>query len=221
VTQTANFLASRLLMVKDQLRHRGIRDARVLEVFQKIPRERFLPPEDVGRAYDDEPVKIGWGQTISQPYIVALTCQALEILPSDRILEIGTGSGYETAILANLAREVISIERVPDLVPAARARLADLGLTNVTILLGDGTLGAAEHSPFQAVAVTAASPALPSPLADQLCVGGRIVIPVGNQVLQELMLFRKRVDGTLDRTKLCDCRFVSLLGRHGFPDRDV
>ncbi|OGH59701.1 MAG: protein-L-isoaspartate O-methyltransferase [Candidatus Lindowbacteria bacterium RIFCSPLOWO2_12_FULL_62_27] len=205
-------------MVKDQLRRRGIRNERVLEAFRTAPREKFVAPEDQERAHDDEPLKIGYGQTISQPYIVALTCQALDPAPSDCVLEIGAGSGYETAILASLCRKVVSIERVPELCDSARRRLGELGITNAQVLLSDGTLGAPDFAPFDAIAVTAAAPDLPVPLAGQLRANGRMVIPIGNRVVQELFLYRKPPDGPMSREKLCDCRFVSLIGRHGFPD---
>lgn len=212
--------AERILMVKAQLKRRGIRDERVLDAFGSVPREEFVRPEDRHKAYFDEPLKIGCGQTISQPYIVALTCQALEISPDNRALEIGTGSGYETAVLARLCREVISVERIPELADSAAERLRELGAENVKILLRDGTLGIPEYSPYDAIAVTAAAPSIPETLADQLVDGGRMVIPIGNRVLQELLLFRKSSSG-LSRMKLCDCRFVSLIGCHGFADPEM
>lgn len=215
MNNVANLIAARILMVKDQLRRRGIKDERVLEAFRTVPREMFVLPEDRDRAYDDEPLKIGQGQTISQPYIVALTCQSLEIEESSRVLEIGTGSGYETAVLARLCRQVVSIERLPELQSAAKKRLEELGIRNVEYASSDGTLGAPWAAPFHAIAVTAASPDVPSPLSSQLAAGGRMVIPIGDRVSQELFRYRKTPAG-LTREKLCDCRFVALIGLHGF-----
>ncbi len=214
----ADFLAARILMVKDQLERRGIRDPRVLDAIREIPREVFVRPEDCGRAYDDEALPIEFGQTISQPYIVALTCQSLAIQPDDCVLEIGTGSGYQSAILSKLARRVVSIERVPELADSARSRLRDVGAANVDVVLSDGTLGLPAEGPFDAIAVAAAAPEMPSPLIHLLAAAGRIVIPVGRRDVQELLLCRRNPDGNLGRQKLCDCRFVPLIGRHGFSE---
>lgn len=213
----ANFLAARIIMVKDQLERRGVVNGRVLDAFRSVPREIFVLPEDQSQAYDDEPLKIGYGQTISQPYIVALTCQALELSPVDRLLEIGTGSGYETAILSRLCREVVTIERIPELAAAAKKSLEGLHITNVQYLVSDGSAGVPARGLFNAIAVTAAAPDLPTPLSDQLAPAGRLVIPIGNRVIQELFVYRKTASGEMSREKLCDCRFVSLIGKHGFP----
>lgn len=211
----ASFTAARIVMVKDQLCRRGIHDERVLEAFRNVPREKFVLPEDAPRAYDDAPLKIGCAQTISQPYIVALTCQSLELAPRHRVLEIGTGSGYQTAILSRLCEEVISIERLPELLKEAQRRIDDLEIKNTRLILADGTLGAQTHAPFDAVAVTAAAPRILDSLVSQLAPGGRIVIPVGDRVQQELFLLRKNGE-SISRTKLCDCRFVPLIGLYGF-----
>lgn len=205
-------------MVKDQLMRRGIRDPRVLDAFREVPRERFVRPEDRARAYDDEPLKIGHNQTISQPYIVALTCQALELTSTDSVLEIGTGSGYQAAILSKLCRRVVSIERIPELLESARDRLADLGVTGVELVLGDGTAGTPSGECFDGIAVSAASPDVPEPLLRQIAPGGRIVIPIGDRVMQELTLCRMSAGADLSRRKLCDCRFVPLIGQHGFGE---
>lgn len=212
----ATALASRILMVKDQLRRRGIQNERVLDAFQRVPRENFVNPEDASKAYDDQPLNIGFGQTISQPYIVALTCQALDLSPSDRVLEIGTGSGYETAVLSHLCRQVVSMERLPELLAPARDRLRRMGITNVELVSGDGTLGATDRAPFEGIAVTAAAPAVPAPLVSQMAAGGRMVIPVGGRAAQELFLYRNTPAKYPAREKLCDCRFVPLIGQYGF-----
>ena len=218
MTFIANFAASRIVMVRDQLIRRGIQSENVLDAFRTVPRENFVGTDDTGKAYDDSPLQIGFGQTLSQPYIAALTCQALEIAPQDRVLEIGTGSGYQTAILSRLCRQVLSVERLPELLSQADARLHNMGIRNVLLILADGTLGSPDHAPFDAIAVTAASPKVPDPLVSQLAAGGRMVIPVGDRSRQELMLLKKLSEGRICREKLCDCRFVSLIGQYGFPD---
>lgn len=222
------------VMVKTQLVRRGIRDERVLEAFRAVPRDRFVREEDLSRAYDDEPLKIGHGQTISQPYIVALTCEALCLSAEDRVLEIGTGSGYEAAILSLLCREVVSVERIEELGRTASDRMKAMGFDHVRVVTGDGSAGVPEYAPYDAIAVAAAAPDLPAPLLEQLDAGGRIVIPIGNRSVQELFLFCRRPGGKsfgrpIDHPerfdasgswarieKLCDCRFVPLVGSHGF-----
>jgi len=207
---------ARLRMVETQLRARGLRDERVLDAMASIPRERFLPPGARHMAYDDRAVPLGEGQTVSQPYMVAAMTEALEPGPDDRVLEIGTGSGYQTAVLATLVRAVYSVERFQALADDARARLASLGLDNVRIRVGDGTLGWSEEAPFDAVLVTAGAPSVPGTLLDQLSdEGGRMVVPVGDQGMQTLLRVR-RTGYELTRERLMECRFVPLVGAEGW-----
>jgi protein-L-isoaspartate(D-aspartate) O-methyltransferase len=188
--------ASRRAMVDEQLRSRGIQDERVLAAMQTVPRERFVPPHLVSRAYDDGPLPIGEGQTISQPYIVAYMADALRIAPDHTVLEIGTGSGYHAAVLGQLAREVYTIEIVPSLARAATAVLKELGYANVYVREGDGFAGWPERAPFDRILVTAAPEQVPQPLIDQLAAGGRMVIPVGRQgQTQWMTILEKREDG--------------------------
>lgn len=198
----------RRLMVEAQMRSRGIADARVLEAMARVPRHRFIRPQDRDLAYGDYPVDIGLGQTISQPYIVAFMTEALALKPGDRVLEIGTGSGYQTAVLAELAREVYSIEVVPTHADAAAAVLHELGYTNIHLRSGDGYGGWPEAAPFDAVIVTAAPDHLPQPLVDQLKAGGRMVVPVGRGD-QELLTLYKDDDGMRVASRL-PVRFVPL-----------
>jgi len=198
-----------------ELRAQGIHDERVLAALGRVPRHVFVPPELLSYAYVNQPLPIGCGQTISQPYIVALSTEALALSPTDRVLEIGTGSGYQTAILAELAEEVYTVERLPELSEAARKRLSALGYTNVHFRVGDGTKGWPEKAPFDAILVTAAAPKPPKSLLDQLAEGGRMVIPTGGRTSQDLWLLRKR-DGRLERIYLCPCTFVPLVGEEGW-----
>lgn len=198
-----------------ELRAQGIHDERVLAALGRVPRHVFVPPELLPCAYVNQPLPIGCGQTISQPYIVALSTQALALSPTDRVLEIGTGSGYQTAILAELAGEVYTVERLPELSEAARKRLSALGYSNVYFRVGDGTKGWPEKAPFDAILVTAAAPKPPKSLLDQLVEGGRMVIPTGGRTSQDLWLLRKR-DGRLERIYLCPCTFVPLVGEEGW-----
>ena len=168
-------------MVEQQVRQRGVTDTRVLAAMETVPRDRFIPPAARSQAYDDAPVAIGFNQTISQPYIVAYMTEALDVRDSHRVLEIGTGSGYQAAVLATLAREVWTIEIVPELAASAMVTLRDLGFTNVHVRLGDGYGGWPEQAPFDRIMVTAAPDEIPAPLIEQLAVGGRLVIPVGSQ----------------------------------------
>ncbi len=202
-------------MLNIQLKNQGIKDERVLKAFQKVPRHKFVRAEDIENAYEDGPLPIGYGQTISQPFIVALMTEALEIDENDKVLEIGTGSGYQTAILAELAREVYSVEKVPQLADEAGQRLKKLGYINIHIKVGDGTKGWLENSPYNAVIVTAASPQIPLSLWEQLAHEGRMVIPVGDMFIQDLLLLKKTEKG---RTKISlgACRFVPLLGEEGW-----
>lgn len=199
----------------EELRALGIDDPRVLSAVARVPRHLFVPPELRPYAYEDRPLPIGHGQTISQPYIVALSTQALALEPGDRVLEIGTGSGYQTAVLAELAGEVFTVERVPELSRQAQRRLARLGYRNVRFKVGDGTKGWPEEAPFSAILVTAAAPQVPKSLVEQLEEGGRLVIPLGGRTSQDLWLLVKR-KGRLEREYLCPCTFVPLIGEEGW-----
>jgi len=202
-------------MARDQLIARGIRDERVLAAFRKVRRECFIPDVALDMAYEDHPISIGCSQTISQPYIVARTLECLALKPQDRALEIGTGSGYQTALLAELCREVHSIERIPELADAARARLRDMGYSNTEVRVADGTLGWPERAPYDAIVVSAAAPRIPQPLLDQLADGGRMVIPVGDVRGQNLELVERK--GRALRTRsICGCVFVRLIGKEGW-----
>ncbi|RMG53668.1 MAG: protein-L-isoaspartate(D-aspartate) O-methyltransferase [Acidobacteria bacterium] len=199
------------------LRRKGITDERVLAAMAKIPRHVFVEEKFRSQAYEDRPLPIGCGQTISQPFMVALMTQLLDLRPEDRVLEIGGGSGYHTAILASLARQVVSIERIPELAEKAAARLAQLGLDNVIVTVGDGTTGWSPLAPYDAILVAAGSPDIPQPLIDQLHIGGRLVIPVGEERLQRLI----RVIKGERENRIEDhggCVFVKLLGQHGWEE---
>jgi protein-L-isoaspartate(D-aspartate) O-methyltransferase len=189
-----------------------IKDQRVLEVMSRIPREKFVPPEVRHQAYEDKPLPIGWEQTISQPYIIALMTEALELTGSEKVLELGTGSGYQTAILAELAKLVTSVERMPALAESARKVLNELGYTNIEIHLAEETLGRKQDAPYDAIMVTAGAPSIPEDLLNQLAIGGRMVIPVGTRYIQELSKITKRQDGNTVQN-LGGCRFVSLIGK--------
>jgi protein-L-isoaspartate(D-aspartate) O-methyltransferase len=207
--------ASRLAMVELQLRNRGIRDERVLQAMSKVPRHQFVAPSFQDRAYDDQPLPIAEGQTVSQPYIVAAMLGWLSLLASDRVLDVGTGSGYQTALLAELVADVFTIERHASLAQAAGELLERLGYNNIQIRTGDGSLGWPEAAPFDAIVVSAAVPQLPPSLMTQLKEGGRLIAPVGTPEAQELRLIR-RVAGEVRTTRLDGCRFVPLLGKEGF-----
>lgn len=204
-------------MVTNQLIPRGISDPRVLVAMTKIPRHRFVDEALVGEAYDDRPLPIGHGQTISQPYIVALMTQAMELSGTERTLEIGTGSGYQAAILGELCKEVYTIERIEPLLLRARQILGELGYTNVLFKLFDGSIGWKEYEPFDAIMVTAGAPAIPQPLLDQLAEGGRLLIPVGKRMSQELIKVTKK-EGTYIRERLGGVLFVGLVGAYGWKD---
>ncbi|RLB44259.1 MAG: protein-L-isoaspartate O-methyltransferase [Deltaproteobacteria bacterium] len=210
-----DYRLARERMVKTQLIPRGITDKRVLEAMMKVPRHLFVEEALRGEAYNDHPLPIGHKQTISQPYIVALMTQALDLKGNEHTLEIGTGSGYQTAILAELSEKVYTIERIRPLLEQARKRLWDLGYTNILFKAFDGTLGWEEHAPFDAIIVTAGAPRIPQPLVDQLADGGRLVIPVGGKFSQELIKVVKR-NGELIQKNLGGCRFVDLIGIHGW-----
>jgi len=204
-------------MVRSQLAERGIRDTRVLAAMGTVPRHEFVPEPLRKEAYEDHPLPIGEGQTISQPYIVAAMLERLAIQPSDRVLEVGTGSGYVTALLSELCAHVFSVERYASLADSAEANLPRLGFRNVTIKVGDGRLGWSEHAPFDAILVSAATAEVPPALFEQLKDGGRLMIPVGSPASQELQLIRK-LDGRPQVRALEGCRFVPLLG--GDPPRE-
>jgi protein-L-isoaspartate(D-aspartate) O-methyltransferase len=210
------FATERLEMVEAQLRRRGITDQRVLAAMSKVPRHEFVPQQHSPEAYGDHPVPIGEQQTTSQPYIIAAMLQAAEIKTQDRVLEIGSGSGYQTALLAEMAGAVSAVERYPTLSAAAQDVLERLGYTNVTIVTGDGSLGLPERAPFDVIIVAAAAPRVPPALLEQLALGGRLVIPVGDAQQQALQLARKNSDGSVTVRTLEGCRFVPLIGRHGF-----
>ncbi len=211
------FLSAREEMVKYQLRGRDIRSARVLETMRIVPRHNFVPPEYRNLAYTDGPLPIGNGQTISQPYIVALMTQLLELQGEEKILEIGTGSGYQAAILAHLARQVHTVERFADLARLAGRVLKDLDLTNVQVHVGDGSLGLPDQAPFQGILVTAAAPAVPQSLLDQLADGGRLVIPVGPHSNQYLECWRRQGNKYL-YDAIIPVAFVPLIGQHGWQE---
>ncbi|MHC4715687.1 MAG: protein-L-isoaspartate(D-aspartate) O-methyltransferase [Planctomycetota bacterium] len=211
-------LPRRLAMVRDQLRGRGIRDERVLNVFAEMPRELFIPPTHWHEAYEDRPVPIGAGQTISQPYIVALMTEQLDVQAHHRVLDVGAGSGYQTAILARLARDVFAIERIGMLAERAQAVFEKLGLDNIALTVADGTRGWAEHAPYDRIVCGAAGPDVPGCWIDQLADGGRIVMPVGSVDLQQLIAVDRRGD-TLKRRYICGVRFVRLIGEDGWPEQ--
>ena len=211
--------AAREIMVRRHIAARGIRDPAILEAMRTIPREAFLPPRLAEFAYEDCPLPIAEGQTISQPYIVALMTAALELRPEDRVLEIGTGSGYAAAIVGRIAREVWTIERHQSLAEAAAARLREVGCHNVHVLHGDGTLGWPEHAPYDAIVVTAGGPDVPEALLQQLAAGGRLVIPIGaDRSLQRLVRVKRMASGRLEREDLGDVRFVPLIGAQGWDE---
>jgi protein-L-isoaspartate(D-aspartate) O-methyltransferase len=212
-------------MVEWQLRRRGIRDQRVLEAMAAVPREPFVPERYRRRAYADSALSIGHGQTISQPWIVAAICEALALEGSERVLEVGTGSGYSTAILSRLAAEVITIERVEELATRASELLVEVGAGNVEVVVGDGSVGLPDHAPYDAIAVHATAPAPSQTLIEQLATGGRLVIPIATDTADMLTVFR-RLQGEIDvsagagieRTVIGPCRFVPLIGREGYPE---
>ena len=208
-------VVQRQLMVERQLKARGIFDERVLSAMGKVPREEFIAPELREHAYEDRPLTIGCSQTISQPYIVASMLQAAELRPEDHVLELGTGSGYQTALLGETVKSVVSIERHPELAQIARDRLSLLGYRNVEIVVGDGSLGYLPRGPYDVILVSAAAPQIPQPLVDQLEIGGRMVIPVGSRDLQDLVLVKKDEEG-IRSVRLDGCAFVPLIGQEGF-----
>jgi protein-L-isoaspartate(D-aspartate) O-methyltransferase len=217
MNEEADFGIERERMVNEQLIARDIRDPRVLAAMRSVPRHLFIPPEERSFAYADGPLPIGTGQTISQPYIVALMTQLLLLQGEEKVLEVGTGSGYQAAVLAHLARQVYSIERHPRLANRARTILLSLGVDNVQVVVGDGTQGLAEFAPFEAIIVTAAAPEAPQPLLDQLAEAGRLVIPVGgrsNQVMERWI----RRGSMFERQKHSPVAFVPLVGKYGWKE---
>jgi protein-L-isoaspartate(D-aspartate) O-methyltransferase len=202
-------------MVAEQLEARGIDDARVLDAMRKVPRETFTDADDRRRAYEDIPIQIGWGQTISQPYMVALICQEAAVRPGQRVLDVGTGSGYQAAVLAELGGEVHSIERIEPLAERAREKLRDAGYEDVTVHVGDGSLGLPEHGPYDAITVAAAAPEPPPTLYDQLVDGGRLVVPTGDRSAQRLEVIVRSPEGPAVVHSV-PCRFVPLVGEEGY-----
>ena len=203
-------------MVEKDICPRGIKDQRVLDALLKVPRHLFVGDAHRMSAYEDHPLSIGEGQTISQPYIVALMTEALKLTGSETVLEIGTGSGYQTTILAELAAHVYSVERIPSLTGRARKVMDSLGYNNVLVKLSDGTLGWDKYAPYDRILVTAGAPSVPEPLIEQLAPGGILVIPVGTNSLQELVCVTKEEDGSIKESRLGSCVFVRLVGKHGW-----
>lgn len=214
---TNDYVQARERMVEKQLVSRGISDPRVLRAMAKVPRHLFLESELWEHAYEDHPLPIGAHQTISQPYILALMVEALELKGSERVLEVGTGSGYAAAVLSELCAEVFTVEVLEELALKSRALLSNLGYKNVSLLMGDGTLGWEEHSPYDAVVISAAAPCIPRPLVEQLKVPGYLVFPIGEEELQTLVRIRKDRAGIREEY-LGDCHFVKLTGRYGWED---
>jgi protein-L-isoaspartate(D-aspartate) O-methyltransferase len=212
-----DLIEARQRMVVDQLERRGITDVRVLTAMGDVPRHRFVPHELADHAYDDGPLPIGFGQTISQPYIVALMSEVAALSGNERVLEIGTGSGYQAAILARLAAEVYSVESIQPLHDRARVILNAMGVTNVHLRCGDGSAGWPEEAPFDAILVTAAMPGVARPLLDQLTSGGRLVAPIGEDELQTLVRI-SRTNGVWHEEYFGECRFVPMTGKFGFKD---
>lgn len=210
------FDRERIRMVEDQIKKRGIHDKRVLAAFRDVPRHYFVSDEHRQHAYEDHPIAIGHGQTISQPYMVAIMVAALNLKGHERVLEIGTGSGYQSAILSKLAKEIITIERIPSIMKLSDDRLRRLGYHNIHVQLGDGTLGCSEFAPYQAIIAGAASPDVPKPLLDQLDTFGSLVIPIGKEKAQ-LIRFHKDASG-ISRENMTHCAFVPLIGRFGWPE---
>jgi protein-L-isoaspartate(D-aspartate) O-methyltransferase len=208
---------ARAQMVRSQLIARGIKDERVIQAMNTVPRHLFVEEALRSRAYSDRSLPIGEKQTISQPYIVARMSEALDVGPQDRILEVGTGSGYQTAILSYIGAHVYSLERLPRLLLRARRILDSLGRQNVSLLQSDGSKGWREHAPFDAVLVAAGSPSIPEPLLEQLAEGGRLVLPIGDDSCQELVKVVRRGDEFL-KSLLGECRFVKLVGNHGWNE---
>lgn len=207
--------SSRLRMVDDQLAARGMKDPFVLAAMRTVRRHLFVPPDQADIAYEDHPIPIGYGQTISQPYMVALMTELLELEPEHRVLEIGTGSGYQAAVLAFLVDRVFTVERIPELAAKARDTLDKHGFVNVEVIVGDGSLGWPESAPYDRIIVTAAAPSVPKPLVEQLADDGKLVIPVGDRDIQDLQLIHK-IKGRVHSNMHGGCRFVGLIGEKGW-----
>ena len=225
IPSVAEFATQRSDMVERQLRRRGIVDERVLDAMEAVPRERFVPEAYRRRAYADSALPIGYGQTISQPWIVAAICEGLALQGDETVLEVGTGSGYSAAVIAQLAREVATIERVDELAAAARRTLAELGIGKVEVIVGDGSAGLPERAPFEAIAVHATAPSPPPTLIAQLAPGGRLVAPIASTSADMLTVFRRLGDEVdpetgrgLESRVIGPCRFVPLIGSEGFPE---
>ena len=220
MTRRASYALERRNMVEKQLRGRGIRDRRMLEAFLGVPRHRFVPDKWVEKAYDDGPIPIGHDQTVSQPYMIAIMVQAARVSQGSRVLEIGTGSGYQAAVLSAMKAQVFTVERIPELANQAADRLAELGCRDVRLQVSDGTLGWEEFAPFESIIVGAASPGIPEPLLEQLSEAGRLVIPVGRDYSQVLHIVTRRGDGyRTDRAERCV--FVPLIGKHAWKRKPV
>ncbi len=217
ISMVDSFQFARKKMVQEQLIPRGIVDSRVLAAMNTVPRHLFVDEALWAQAYGDHPLPISHGQTISQPFIVALMTQLLELTGNEKVLEIGTGSGYQTAILASLAKKVYSIERISVLLTRARRILDDLGFKNILLKLDDGTWGWNEYAPYDAIIVTASAPKVPQKLLDQLAVGGKLIIPVGDEYSQNLEKYTRKNDHFLKET-LTGVRFVKLIGEHGWKE---
>jgi len=214
-----SFLPERLSMIEGQLRRRGIRDENLLRAMSEVPRHEFIPEAYWKQAYEDRPVPIGEGQTISQPYIVAAMIAALQVGTEDTVLEIGTGTGYQAALLARLGKQVFTVERHAALADEAKRLFQKLGYGNITAVTGDGSHGLPEHAPYDRIIVAAAAPSIPEPLLQQLGEGGRMIIPVGSSDIQVLQLARKS-GGEIFTSSLEGCRFVPLVGEGGFKPRN-
>ena len=212
-----DYTAERRVMIRTQLQRRGITDRRVLQAMREVPRHAFVPPEWRHEAYSDRPLPIADDQTISQPYMVAIMTQSLALQGHERVLEVGTGSGYQAAVLSRLAAQVYSIEYFPNLAETARAVLQRLGYTNVQVMTGDGGLGLPAHAPYHGILVAAAAPHVPQSLLGQLAEGGRLVIPVGSVASQELLIITRHGDD-YPQARSVPCRFVPLLGQEGWAE---
>lgn len=213
--ESSEFAIRRARMVEEQIAQRGVRDPAVLAAMRAVPRHLFVPASASGIAYEDQAIAIGDGQTISQPYMVAVMTEMLQLSTQSRVLDVGTGSGYQAAILGSIAREVLSIERNPTLAEAARRRLAALGFANVRVLVGDGTAGLPADAPFDAILIAAAAPSVPEPLLAQLAESGRLLVPVGPREVQDLVLVTRIGDSFVERRGEA-CVFVPLVGRYGW-----
>jgi len=212
-----DFVAMRERMVKEQLQFRGVHDPKVLAAMRSVPREKFVSPELLGFAYEDRPLPIEEGQTISQPYMVAFMAEALDLAGAERVLEIGTGSGYSAAVLSRIVPSVRSVERLPELAATARERLQLLGFANIDVHVADGSLGWAEFAPYDAIVVTAGAPEVPAPLLAQLAIGGRLVIPVGSStIMQSLIRVHRESEHEYRRETLMGVMFVPLIGAAGW-----